>query len=78
MIRKDRKKAESKKNDAENNYKRYFEAKSEYDYKLPKWPRALVKWKRLYYCDRDDIIYDPETGETCNPNSLDEFVYKQP
>ena len=27
-------------------------------------------WLNLYYCFRDDIVFDPETGAYCNPEPL--------
>jgi hypothetical protein len=63
FIRKDRKKKASM---AQN----YSEAK-------PKWEKAMQRWKRLYYCNRDGIVYDPESGDSCNPATVNDFVYKQ-
>ena len=28
-----------------------------------KLPKAMEIWNRMYYCARDDIIFDPETGK---------------
>jgi hypothetical protein len=38
------------------------------------WKKQIQKWSRLYYCFRDDIVFDPLTGETCRPESLTEFL----
>jgi len=38
------------------------------------WEKQIQKWSRLYYCFRDDIVFDPLTGETCRPESLTEFL----
>ncbi len=39
------------------------------------WERAIARWNCLYYCFRDDIVFDPETGEWCDPAQLHEFLY---
>ena len=31
---------------------------------LPAWDRALENWRRLYYCKRDDVVFDPQTNKT--------------
>lgn len=36
--------------------------------------KMYERWSHLYYCFRDDIIFDPQTGETCQPESLREFL----
>jgi len=36
--------------------------------------KAMLKWSRLYYCSRDDIVVDPQTGGTCRPDSLRGFL----
>ncbi|HMN14248.1 MAG TPA: hypothetical protein PKD55_18180 [Bellilinea sp.] len=35
----------------------------------------MARWAGLYYCFRDDIVFDPETGEWCHPADLHEFLY---
>ncbi|GAB4574703.1 MAG: hypothetical protein Kow0077_22600 [Anaerolineae bacterium] len=39
------------------------------------WEHAMDRWAGLYYCFRDDIVFDPETGEWCHPADLHEFLY---
>lgn len=41
------------------------------------WEEAHKKWKRLYYCHRCDIVYDPQTGKHCERNRHEfiEFCY---
>ncbi|HZS77589.1 MAG TPA: hypothetical protein VFA41_13340 [Ktedonobacteraceae bacterium] len=31
---------------------------------LPAYDQAMDNWRRLYYCKRDDVIFDPETNKT--------------
>ncbi len=40
----------------------------------PAWEKSMQKWSRLYYCFRDDLVFDPSTGKTCQPESLAEFL----
>ncbi len=34
------------------------------------WDRAMQNWNRLRYCSRDDVVFDPQTGETIAPETL--------
>ena len=29
---------------------------------LPAWDEALENWRRLSYCKRDDVVFDPQTN----------------
>lgn len=31
---------------------------------LPAWDEAMENWRRLYYCKRDDVVFDPQTNKT--------------
>lgn len=31
---------------------------------LPAWDEAMESWRRLYYCRRDDVVFDPQTNKT--------------
>ena len=31
---------------------------------LPAWDEAMENWRRLYYCRRDDVVFDPQTDKT--------------
>ncbi len=30
---------------------------------LPAWDEAMENWRRLYYCRRDDVVFDPQTNK---------------
>jgi hypothetical protein len=30
---------------------------------LPAWDEAMENWRRLAYCKRDDVVYDPQTNK---------------
>jgi hypothetical protein len=40
------------------------------------WELANEIWKNLYYCARDDIIFDPDTGTTISPENLDNVLFQ--
>ena len=44
------------------------EAKEQYLHQLAKWNKGIERWQRLYYCARDDILFDPETNEVYPPD----------
>jgi hypothetical protein len=31
---------------------------------LPVWDEAMNNWRHLYYCRRDDVVFDPQTNKT--------------
>ena len=49
--------------------------KSDYYQKKTQWDAAIQKYNRSYFCFRDGIIYDPETGDIGKLDSLMEFLY---
>lgn len=36
----------------------------------PAWDRALANWHRLYYCSRDDVVFDPKEGKAISDKAL--------
>ncbi|MCO5189821.1 MAG: hypothetical protein M9928_05835 [Anaerolineae bacterium] len=38
------------------------------------WISAMENWDQLYYCFRDDLVFDPESGKTVKPQFLNEFL----
>jgi hypothetical protein len=50
-------------------------AKARYGEKKPAWQKATVIYDRSYYCFRDDIVFDPETGRTADPSRFHSFLY---
>jgi len=45
----------------------------EQDY--PKWKKAIERWKKLYYCFRDDCIFIPGEATPSEPGLVDDYVY---
>jgi len=39
------------------------EIKENYDKGMPIWKEEMAKWNKMYYCHRDDIMFEPDTGE---------------
>jgi uncharacterized membrane protein len=39
-----------------------WRAKRKAEGKMPAWREAMERWNSLYYCARDGIVFDPETG----------------
>jgi hypothetical protein len=36
---------------------------------------AMDRWERLYYCLRDDVVFDQETREYCRPELHQQLLY---
>jgi len=54
--------------------KRKARGDAEYAAIMATLPDASKIWNRLYYCFRDDIVFDPNTGENCQPQALRQFL----
>jgi len=39
------------------------------------WDKAMARWGVSYYCNRDDIVVDPATGETSRPQDMKQYLY---
>jgi len=50
--------------------------KRNYDQAMERYNRAMPVWERLYYCGRDDIVFDPDTGESVPADSMNELLYR--
>jgi len=37
--------------------------KENYEKGMPIWKEEMARWNKLYYCHRDDIMFDPESGQ---------------
>ncbi|GAC1361413.1 MAG: hypothetical protein NVS2B12_03020 [Ktedonobacteraceae bacterium] len=38
---------------------------------LPAWDRATAKWRSMYYCTRDSVVFDPATNKVVSDEELD-------
>jgi hypothetical protein len=41
---------------------------------LPAYDEALERWRRLYYCKREDIVFDPQTNKTISDAALKSLI----
>lgn len=44
--------------------------------KMPFWRRAMDRWNKLYYCEVDDGVFDPEVGEFIPIDKMKEYLYR--
>ncbi len=51
------------------------EATAKYEKDVSAWGAAMEKYRRSYYCSRDDIVFDPEEGTFCDPSQLTRYLY---
>lgn len=51
-------------------------AKARLNAKLPTWEQAIKNWNRLYYCARDDIVFDPENNSFASSSQAPTFLYE--
>lgn len=42
---------------------------------VPLWEKAITKWNELYYCARDDLVFDPATGALAPADRMSELLY---
>ena len=59
------------------NIDRDMKKKNEKAYEKEKalWDEAIARWGRSYYCFRDHVVFDSETGARVPPEKLDELLY---
>jgi hypothetical protein len=41
-----------------------------------RWRRAMTKWEALYYCARDDCVFDPTQGISVPADRIGELLYQ--
>lgn len=58
-----------------NHRKKKKQSAARYAEEKPAWDAAMRKYRRSYYCFRDGIVFDPETGTACDPSRLVEYLY---
>ncbi len=42
---------------------------------IPLWETAMERWNRLYYCMRDDVVFDPDTEASFRPEEMMNYLY---
>ena len=51
-------------------YDLYLYRKLYYTKDLEYWKESMMIWKRLYYCTRDDCVFDPERNIQVRPDDI--------
>jgi hypothetical protein len=46
-----------------------------YQQAMQKWNDAVARWDRLYYCARNDCIFDPNTGASDPADRIYNLLY---
>jgi hypothetical protein len=52
------------------------EKKREAAYQIAEWQKAMTRWDRLYYCERDDIVFDPSEQTYIPVDQMINFLYR--
>ncbi len=47
------------------------------EHEAKKQVRKILKkvWERLYYCERDGLVFDPKSGQSCETDDLGDLLY---
>jgi len=53
-----------------NAFNRVVKGDNEATERFPAWDRATAIWKSLYYCSRNDLVFDPNTGRVLSEKDL--------
>jgi hypothetical protein len=51
-------------------FQRVVSGDNEATLRFPTWDRAVAAWKKLYYCSRDDVVFDPEKNQVVSEETL--------
>ncbi len=51
-------------------FQRVVQGDAEATVQFPAWDRAMNTWKSLYYCARNDVVFDPATNEVVPEEKL--------
>ncbi len=43
---------------------------------MGRWPLAMERWNRLYYCGRDDCVFLPGTNTYAPITDMREYLYR--
>jgi hypothetical protein len=43
---------------------------------IPQWEMAIVRWYELYYCARDDGVFDPDEGVFVPIEEMMDYLYR--
>ncbi len=51
-------------------FQRVVKGDAEATERFPAWDRAVKAWSKLYYCGRDDVVFDPEVNKVVSDQAL--------
>jgi hypothetical protein len=51
-------------------FQRVVRGDAEATERFPAWDRAMALWKSLYYCARDNVVFDPKTNTVISDEQL--------
>jgi hypothetical protein len=51
-------------------FQRVVRGDAESTLRFPAWDRATEQWGKLYYCARDNVIFDPQTNKVLNTEQI--------
>jgi hypothetical protein len=43
---------------------------------MPKWELAMTRWNKLYYCARDDGVFDPDERTFIEVEQMMNYLYR--
>lgn len=56
--------------------KHQIREKNRVAYELPLWQKAMSKWDTLYYCRRDDLVFDPGNHSSFSPEKIIDYCFR--
>jgi hypothetical protein len=51
-------------------FQRVVNGDAEATVQFPAWDRAMTTWKSVYYCTRDNVVFDPKTDKVLTNTQL--------
>lgn len=51
-------------------FQRVVRGDAETTVRFPAWDRAMERWRSLYYCSRNDVVFDPQTNKVVGDEQL--------
>jgi hypothetical protein len=48
----------------------------EYKALYPIWKQRKERWNELYYCSRNDCVFDPKEGKAISADRINELIYR--
>jgi hypothetical protein len=49
-------------------------SRARFSREMPPWQAKMERWERLYYCSRDDVVFDPTDGKSVMPEDLQSLL----